>query len=88
LSLFFLKFAQRTQQRANRPGQNHCLQVNQYLQVITIMFEMNRRSVEKESINEHSLSLRPFFITIGIADWMTPRPFIYSGVAPIVASLC
>jgi hypothetical protein len=55
--------------------------------VITIVFEMNRRSVEKESINEHSLSLRPFFITIGIADWMTPRSFIYSGVALIVASL-
>jgi hypothetical protein len=32
-----------------------------------IMFEMNRRSAEKESINEHSLSLRPLFITIGIA---------------------
>jgi hypothetical protein len=31
------------------------------------MFEMNRRPAEKESINEHSLSLRPLFITIEIA---------------------
>jgi hypothetical protein len=30
----------------------------------------------------------PFFITIGIADWMTPRPSIYSGVALIIVSLC
>jgi hypothetical protein len=35
-----------------------------------------------------SLSLRPLFITIGIGDWMTPRPFIYSCVALIVAFLC
>jgi YtcA family len=32
-----------------------------------------------------SLSLRPVFITVGIDDWMTPRPLIYSCLALVVA---
>jgi hypothetical protein len=35
-----------------------------------------------------SVSLRPIFITTGIDEWMTPRPFIYSCLALIVAFLC
>jgi hypothetical protein len=32
-----------------------------------------------------SLSLRPVFITVGIDDWMTPRPLIYSCLALVVS---
>jgi YtcA family len=32
-----------------------------------------------------SLSLRPVFITVGIDDWMTPRPLIYSCLALVIA---
>jgi hypothetical protein len=35
-----------------------------------------------------SVSLRPLFITVGIDDWMTPRPLIYSCLALVVAFLC
>jgi len=35
-----------------------------------------------------SVSLRPLFVTTGIDEWMTPRPFIYSGLALIVALVC
>ena len=32
-----------------------------------------------------SISLRPLFINVGIDDWMTPRPLIYSCLALVVA---
>jgi hypothetical protein len=35
-----------------------------------------------------SVSLRPLFVTAGIEAWMTPRPFIFSCLALMVALLC
>jgi YtcA family len=35
-----------------------------------------------------SLCLRPVFVAIGIDEWMTPRPVIYSCLALTVAFLC
>jgi YtcA family len=32
-----------------------------------------------------SVSLRPVFIIVGIDEWMTPRPLIYSCLALVVA---
>ena len=34
-----------------------------------------------------SVLLRPLFITVGIDQWMTPRPLIYSCLALVVAFL-
>jgi hypothetical protein len=35
-----------------------------------------------------SLSLRPLFVGVGMDDWMTPRPLVYSALALVVALLC
>ena len=35
-----------------------------------------------------SLSLRPLFVAVGIDEWMTPRPLVYSSLALVVAFLC
>jgi hypothetical protein len=35
-----------------------------------------------------SVSLRPLFVTTRIDEWMTPRPFIHSCLALMVALLC
>src|SRR5262245_40613193 len=35
-----------------------------------------------------SVSLRPLFVTTGIDEWITPRPFIYSCLALMIALLC
>jgi len=32
-----------------------------------------------------SASLRPVFMTVGIDEWMTPRPLIYSCLALVIA---
>jgi hypothetical protein len=34
-----------------------------------------------------SVSLRPLFLVLGIDEWMTPRPLIYSCLALVVAFL-
>lgn len=35
-----------------------------------------------------SLVLRPLFIAVGLDEWMTPRPLVYSCLALVVAYLC
>ena len=35
-----------------------------------------------------SLSLRPLFVAVGMDDWMTPRPLVYSSLALVIAFLC
>jgi YtcA-like protein len=35
-----------------------------------------------------SLSLRPVLVAIGIDEWMTPRPLIYSCLALVIAFVC
>jgi hypothetical protein len=35
-----------------------------------------------------ALLLRPFFVAIGIDEWMTPRAFVYSSLALTIACLC
>ncbi len=35
-----------------------------------------------------SLSLRPFFVALGMDQWMTPRPLVYSSLAFVIAVLC
>jgi hypothetical protein len=35
-----------------------------------------------------SLFLRPVFVAVGIDEWMTPRPLIYSCLALTIAFLC
>jgi hypothetical protein len=35
-----------------------------------------------------SLCLRPFFVAIGIDEWMAPRPLVYSSLALTIAFLC
>jgi hypothetical protein len=35
-----------------------------------------------------SLSLRPLFIVVGMDEWMTPRPLVYSSLALVIAFLC
>jgi hypothetical protein len=35
-----------------------------------------------------SLSLRPFFVAVGMDEWMTPRPLVYSSLALVIALLC
>ena len=35
-----------------------------------------------------SLSVRPLFVAVGIDEWMTPRPLVYSSLALVVAFLC
>jgi hypothetical protein len=35
-----------------------------------------------------SLSLRPLFVAVGMDEWMTPRPLVYSSLAIVIALLC
>lgn len=35
-----------------------------------------------------SLSLRPLFVAVGMDEWMTPRPLVYSSLALVIAFLC
>ncbi len=35
-----------------------------------------------------SVSLRPLFVTLGMDDWMTPRPLVYSSLALVISFLC
>jgi hypothetical protein len=35
-----------------------------------------------------SLSLRPLFVAVGVDEWMTPRPLVYSSLALVVAFVC
>jgi hypothetical protein len=35
-----------------------------------------------------SLLLRPLFVAVGIDEWMTPRPLVYSSLVLVIALLC